>query len=269
MRIVMCVKKSTLCYDIDLKSDNNNHFIHKTNKKKKLMKKIILLCVSAFLLCMHGNAQTENSEIELVFVKGGNFTMGCTGEAADCEDNEKPAHKVTVRDFHIGKYEVTQAQWVAVMGNNPSGFRGDSLPAENVSWREIQEFIAKLNAKTGADYRLPTELEWEYAARGGILSKGYEYSGGNNVDNVAWFGNNAGLQTHAVGSRQANELGIYDMSGNVYEWCSDWYGSYATRVIRGGSWLSITQSVRVPFRLHHTPDYRYINLGFRLARNAE
>ncbi|MDR1896408.1 MAG: formylglycine-generating enzyme family protein [Prevotellaceae bacterium] len=223
----------------------------------------------AVMFCLQGYAQTENTGIETVFVKGGSFTMGCTGEQDDCSDNEKPTHTVTVSDFYIGKYEVTQAQWTAVMANNPSQFKGDSLPVENGSWNDVQEFIRKLNAQTGKSYRLPTEAEWEYAARGGEQGANSKYSGSDNVDEVAWYGNNSGQKTHAVGAKQANKLGIYDMSGNVYEWCSDWYGNYATRVIRGGSWLSVTQSVRVPFRLHYTPDYRYINLGFRLVHSSK
>jgi formylglycine-generating enzyme required for sulfatase activity len=232
------------------------------NKMKTFKTISFLLAVMFFL---QGQAQTATPQIEMVFVKGGAFIMGCTGEQDDCSDNERPAHEVTLTDFHIGKYEVTQAQWTSVMGNNPSGFKGDNLPVENVSWDEIQVFIKKLNAQTGKNYRLPTEAEWEYATRGGDKSKRYKYSGSNNVDEVAWYGNNALLQTHAVGTKQANELGIYDMSGNVYEWCSDWYGNYATRVVRGGSWLSVMQSVRTPFRIHYTPDYKYINLGFRLV----
>ncbi|MBQ3247459.1 MAG: SUMF1/EgtB/PvdO family nonheme iron enzyme, partial [Alistipes sp.] len=166
---------------------------------------------------------------EMVFVKGGTFTMGATAEqGSDADSDEKPAHSVTVSNFYIGKYEVTQAQWEAVMGKNPSRFKGDNLPVERVSWNDIQKFIEKLNAKTGKRYRLPTEAEWEYAARGGNQSKGYKYSGSNDIGSVAWYTDNSSSPTHPVGQKQPNELGLYDMSGNVYEWCSDWHGSYSS-----------------------------------------
>jgi formylglycine-generating enzyme required for sulfatase activity len=214
----------------------------------------------------------------MVFVEGGTFNMGCTSEqGSDCYDNEKPAHRVTVSDFYICKYEVTQAQWESVMGSNPSNFKGDNLPVETVSWDDIQEFIKKLNAQTGKNYRLPTEAEWEYAARGGTKSKGYKYSGSNNLAEVAWFGGNSG--SHPVGTKQPNELGIYDMSGNVWEWCSDWDGTYSAsaqqnpigassgsaRVSRGGSWSSRAQGCRVAARGGISSGDRYGILGFRLA----
>jgi formylglycine-generating enzyme required for sulfatase activity len=223
----------------------------------------------------------NNLNIDMVAVRGGTFTMGCTAEqGSDCEDDEKPAHTVTVSDFYIGKYEVTQAQWVAVMGSNPSYFIGDNhLPVERVSWDDLQEFIRKLNTLTGKTYRLPTEAEWEFAARGGNKSAGYKYSGSNNIDNVTWYDGNRGDKTHAVGSKSPNELGIYDMSGNVYEWCSDWYGDYSSssqtnpkgsssgsnRVLRGGSWYTLAQYCRVSFRSPYTPSTRNINNGFRLC----
>ena len=187
----------------------------------------------------------------MIFVQGGIFTMGCTSEqGSDCEDDEKPSHSVTLSNFYIGKYEVTQKQWKAVMGNNPSKFTGcDDCPVENVSWNDVQEFITKLNQLTGKVYRLPTEAEWEYAARGGNISKGYKFSGSNNIDYVAWYYVNSSSKTHSVGQKQPNELGIYDMSGNVWEWCSDWYKGYPNstevfnytnqaRVVRGGCWFS-------------------------------
>ncbi|HDP98542.1 MAG TPA: hypothetical protein ENN22_05075, partial [bacterium] len=156
---------------------------------------------------------------DMVFVAGGTFMMG-----SNEYDNEKPIHKVYVDDFYIGKYEVTQKQWFEIMGSNPSRFKGDNLPVERVSWNDVQEFIRKLNAKTGGNFRLPTEAEREYASRGGSRSAHFKYSGSNNVDNVAWYDNNSGRKTHPVGTKQPNELGLYDMSGNVWEWCSDWYG---------------------------------------------
>ncbi|MFN4257335.1 MAG: SUMF1/EgtB/PvdO family nonheme iron enzyme, partial [Saprospiraceae bacterium] len=176
-----------------------------------------------------------------IFVQGGTFQMGCTNEPQDCDDDEKPVHSVTLADFYIGKYEVTQKQWRDIMGSNPSYFKNcDNCPVENVSWDDVQEFLKKLNAKyPGKNYRLPTEAEWEYAARGGQQSKGHQYAGSDNLGLVAWYNGNSGNKTHPVGERKANELGLYDMSGNVWEWCWDLYdpevyGSY--RIFRGGSW---------------------------------
>ena len=224
--------------------------------------------------------QSNLPEIEMVWVSGGTFTMGATSEqGSDALDDEKPAHSVTLSGYYIGKYEVTQAQWKAVMGNNPSSFKGDNLPVERVSWNEVQEFIKKLNQMTGKSYRLPTEAEWEYAARGGNNSRGYKYSGSNNIGSVAWYYENSGSTTHPVGSKSPNELGIYDMSGNVLEWCQDWYGDYSSssqrnpqgpasgsyRVFRGGSWYFNARNCRVSIRNYCSPDSRDINLGFRLV----
>ena len=223
----------------------------------------------------------NNLNLQMIAVQGGTFTMGCTSEqGSDCYGDETPTHQVTLSDFHIGKYEVTQAQWKIVMnGDNPSSFKGDNLPVESVSWNEVQTFITKLNIMTGKQYRLPTEAEWEYAARGGRNSEGYKYSGSNTVGNVAWYMNNSGDKTHDVGTKSPNELGIYDMSGNVWEWCNDWYGSYSSsaktnpqgpssgsyRVFRGGSWSGIAIGARVSYRGGSSPGYRGIDLGFRLA----
>ena len=222
--------------------------------------------------------------IEMVFVEGGTFTMGATAEQeSDAYDFESPTHSVTLSSYYIGKYEVTQAQWRAVMGSNPSCFTGDNLPVEQVSWNDIQEFITKLNQQTGKTFRLPTEAEWEYAARGGNKSKGYKYSGSNTIGDVAWYGNNSSNTTHPVGQKAPNELGIYDMSGNVWEWCQDWYGSYSadsqtnptgpsrgsTRVLRGGSWGSNARNCRVSIRNILNPDYGYDNNGFRLVCSSE
>jgi formylglycine-generating enzyme required for sulfatase activity len=220
-------------------------------------------------------------DIAMVYVKGGTFTMGCTSEQdSDCDDDEKPAHKVTLSDFYIGKYEVTQKQWRDVMGSNPSHFKDDDLPVENVSWNEVQDFIKNLNDKTGKNYRLPTEAEWEYAARGGASTgAATKYAGSNNLGDVAWCTNNSGSKTHAVGTKQANELGIYDMSGNVWEWCQDWCGDYSSslqtnplgpssgsvRVLRGGSWGSKARRARVSKRNDDKPSGRDSSSGFRLA----
>ena len=216
----------------------------------------------------------------MVYVSGGTFTMGATSEqGGDAFDREKPAHSVTLSGYYIGKYEVTQELWKAVMGSNPSRFKGDNLPVERVSWNDVQEFLRKLNAMTGKRYRLPTEAEWEFAARGGNSSRGYKYSGSNSLGSVAWYDGNSGNKTHVVGTKSPNELGIYDMSGNVREWCQDWYGSYSSssqrnpkgpnsgsyRVDRGGSWFSRARYCRVSTRNNRTPDFRDSSLGFRLA----
>ena len=222
--------------------------------------------------------------IEMVFVQGGTFTMGCTSEqGSDCNNDEKPAHKVTVSDFYIGKYEVTQAQWQVVMGNNPSQFKGDNLPVDSVNWFDVQEFIKCLNARTGKQYRLPTEAEWEFAARGGKSSRGYKYSGSNNISDVAWFDENSGKKPHPVGTKSPNELGLYDMSGNVWEWCSDWYGFYdnimqtnpqgtssgSKRVGHSGSWNYNARGARVSSRGVDEPGNRCNDVGFRLACNSK
>jgi len=225
----------------------------------------------------------DTLEIKMILVEGGTFTIGCTGEQGDeCLDDEKPAHQVTVSDFNIGIYEVTQAQWKAVMGNdhNPSYFKGNNLPVERVSWNDTKEFIERLNAATGKQYRLPTEAEWEYAARGGVKSQGYKYAGSNNINDVAWYDENSGRTTQPVGSKSPNELGIYDMSGNVREWCADWYGDYpfqaqqnpegtsnggANRVHRGGGMFGSATNCRVSNRRSDAPDGSGNNLGFRLV----
>ena len=221
----------------------------------------------------------DGISIDMVRVEAGTFTMGATSEMKDPWDDEKPAHQVTLtNDYYIGKYEVTQALWQAVMGNNPSNFKGDNLPVENVSWKDCQKFLSKLNNTTGKSFRLPTEAEWEYAARGGKKSRGYQYNGSNNLSDVAWYDDNSGKKTHAVGTKQPNELGIYDMSGNVWEWCQDRYGKYSSssqvnptgansgsyRVLRGGSWCSSARVCRSSYRYGSTPGNRDGNLGLRL-----
>jgi hypothetical protein len=170
------------------------------------------------------------------------------------------------KNYEIGKFDVTQGEWKVVMGNNPSHFSkcGDNCPVENVSWNDVQEFIQKLNAKTGKQYRLPTEAEWEYACYGGSES---EYCGSNNLDAVGWYIVNSNKQTHLVGQKQANEYGLYDMSGNVWQWVQDWYdNSYQHRTLRGGSWGNLTENVSAAFRFGDEPSLRYFTFGFRLAR---
>lgn len=217
----------------------------------------------------------------MIAVKGGTFTMGATSEQGDdAYSYEKPTHQVTLSDYCIGETEVTQELWQAVMGSNPSNFTGNlQRPVEKVSWNDCQEFIKKLNQLTGKTFRLPTEAEWEYAARGGSQSKGYKYAGSNTIGDVAWYTSNSSSTTHPVKQKQANELGLYDMSGNVWEWCQDWYDSYSStpqtnpagpssgsiRVFRGGSWGADARDCRVSRRYNNTPTFRYCLLGLRLA----
>ena len=217
---------------------------------------------------------------ELLYVKGGTFTMGCTPEQnGDCNNDEKPTHSVTLDDYYIGKFEVTQDLWTAVMGKNPSNKKGDNLPVENVSWNDAQDFIRQLNQMTGEHFSLPTEAQWEYAARGGSKSKGYKFSGGNILGNVAWYADNSASTPHQVGTKDPNELGLYDMSGNVWEWCYDLYGNYSSesqnnptgptsgsvRVLRGGSWSYFAGLARVSYRLYGQPGSRFSGRGFRLV----
>ena len=209
---------------------------------------------------------------EMVRVDGGSFMMGSDNGYKD----EEPVHSETVSTFYIGKTEVTQALWMAVMGSNPSFYKGQNLPVEKVSWNDCQEFIDRLNRITGRNFRLPTEAEWEYAARGGNRSRGYEYSGSNNIESVGWYEDNSGDSTHPVGSKLNNELGLYDMSGNVREWTSDlWSSNYSSyrnggssgsnRVYRGGSYNRGAGSCRSAYRYYDDSGSRFISLGFRLA----
>ena len=210
-------------------------------------------------------------------VAGGTFQMGA--DDSDAGVDEKPMHSVTLSSYMIGETEVTQELWHAVMGKNPSLFKGAKKPVEQVSWDDCQKFIKKLNRLTGQQFRLPTEAEWEYAARGGNKSKGYKYAGGNNIDDVAWYTNNVGLTTYDVKTKFPNELGLYDMSGNVWEWCQNWEYNYSTvpktdpsgpasgsyRVSRGGSWYDIAWYCRVSNRLFYAPSFRFDYIGLRLA----
>lgn len=217
---------------------------------------------------------------KMIYVAGGTFTMGATAEQDGYGSDETPTHQVTLSDYFIGETEVTQELWYAVMGTNPSKFtRSSRNPVEMVSWYDCQAFIQKLNQLTGLRFRLPTEAEWEYAARGGNSSKGYKYSGSNRIDDVAWNDGNSGNTTHEVATCYPNELGLYDMSGNVWEWCSDWYGSYSSmaqtdpsgagsgsyRVYRGGSWFNYARGCRVAYRYRNTPGDRFGYLGLRLV----
>ena len=234
-----------------------------------------------------GNIMVNGVSFKMIEVEGGTFNMGAQNadpngtnynEAAGPE--EAPVHSVTLSTYYIGETEVTQALWTAVMGNNPSYYKGDNLPVEMVSWVKAQEFITKLNQLTGKQFRLPTEAEWEYAARGGKMSKGFMYSGSNTVDDVAWglFNDYIG-QTHDVKTKTPNELGLYDMSGNVWEWVEDWMVNYSaeaqtnptgsadgTRCVnRGGCWRDDARYCRVASRSRDYPEDSSGEIGFRLA----
>ena len=262
-------------------------------KKNKISLQLFVVIVMLQMLSCTNDQEikmifSDLPKTEMVFVQGGTFTMGCTDEQGnDCSDIEKPAHQVTLSDYYIGKYEVTQGLWKKIMGKNPSYFTncGDDCPVEKVSWEDCQEFINKLNQLTGKSYRLPTEAEWEYAARGGRDVAGNvqqtTYAGSNNLYEVAWYDGNSDvnysggyeykgrkLGTHNVGTKKPNALGIYDMSGNVWEWCNDWYRDYSSRavtnpqgpssgsnrVLRGGSWYDGGDN-RVYNRNSNNPSY--------------
>jgi formylglycine-generating enzyme required for sulfatase activity len=275
------------------------------------MKNLVVL----FLLIAAGgvNAQQNVAPNNMVRIQGGTFQMGSDNGDSD----EKPVHTVTLSGFYMGKYEVTQKEYQAIMGTNPSSSKGDNLPVTHVSWYDALVFCNKLSIAEGLNpvyrisgstnpsdwgtvptssnstwdaavivsgsngYRLPTEAQWEYAARGGNGSPGdYTYSGGNNISDVAWYSDNSGNSAYAVGTKQPNGLGLYDMSGNVWEWCWDWYGTYSSgaqtdpvgavsgagRVGRGGGWNAAARYVRSTFRGSYSPSYRFSNLGFRLVR---
>lgn len=211
----------------------------------------------------------------MIQVQGGTFNMGGTYEQFERNRNELPVHQVTLSDYFIAETEVTQALWKAVMGTNPSRHKGDNLPVERVSWKDCQKFIQQLNALTGKTFRLPTEAEWEYAARGGNQSKGYLYAGSDSLQVVAWY---SCKTSHEVKTKRPNELGIYDMSGNVWEWCQDKYGRYQEYAVtnpqgaksghyvsRGGSWDFIARACRVAYRTDEKSDVRESDMGFRLA----
>ncbi len=217
---------------------------------------------------------------EVVFVEGGEFLMG---DDESEYDSEKPAHQVKVSSFYMGKYQVTQELWESVMGNNPSRFKGEKRPVENVSWYDAKDFIEKLNEKTGKNFRLPSEAEWEYAGRGGKYSQGFTYTGSDKLSQVGWYYGNSNNETHEVGLLLSNELGLYDMSGNVFEWCEDddhdnyegaledgsaWIDSPNRgfdRVLCGGSCFRSAVYCRPSNRYRYTPDSRTYEVGFRLV----
>ena len=215
----------------------------------------------------------------MVAVEGGTFMMGASEDDTEADNREVPAHEVTLSSFSIGQTEVTQALWQAVMGSNPSHFLDIVSPVETVTWDDCQTFITNLNQITGRNFRLPTEAEWEFAARGGKLGQGYKYAGGNTIGDVAWYYGNSRSSTHAVATKAPNELGLYDMSGNVWEWCQDIYGKYSSqpqtnptgaatgafRVFRGGCWVLPATSSRVSLRVNNMPTTTSAYLGLRLA----
>ena len=240
----------------------------------------ICLIISFILSVLPLAASTpELPAIEMTVVQGGTFIMGFDADEAE-HGYETPKHAVTLDDFKIGKYEVTQDLWEAVMVGNPSTFKGGDLPVENVSWYDVQAFIKKLNKLTGKRYRLPTEAEWEFAARGGNKSKGYVYIGGEEIDTAAWHSGNSDKCTHTVGSSGSNELGIFDMAGNVSEWTQDWYGHYSDKpqtnpkgpkssdigkIFRGGSCATLLDYNKPACRSVSNPNFKSAFIGFRLA----
>jgi len=223
-----------------------------------------------------GDEILKRYTIEMICVEGGSFIMG------NDEDHDNPKHRVLLSKFHISKYLITQALWTAIMGYNPSLYTKNTAehPVDNVSWYETQKFIGRLNKITNNWYRLPTEAEWEYAAKGGIKSKEYKYAGSNNLDEVAWHFGNSNEKPQAVGGKKPNELGIFDMNGNVYEWCDDWYArdyyynpgydptgpeEGTERVNRGGSWFNHANDFSIAERGHVNPTYAFNTIGFRLV----
>ncbi len=216
-------------------------------------------------------------ELEMISIPGGSFLMG-----SDDFDDTRPIHRVTLSPFEMGKYPITQAQYKAVMGNNPSRFKGDNLPVESISWHDAVEFCRRLSRQTGQHWRLPTEAEWEYACLAGSTGK---YCFGNNetlLKDYAWYGKNSDSKTHPVGEKLPNNWGLHDMHGNVWEWCQDWYAPYSSntatdpqgpadgdyRVLRGGSWVSDRGIARAVFRDYYFPAFRDLNIGFRVVRSS-
>jgi formylglycine-generating enzyme required for sulfatase activity len=220
----------------------------------------------------------------MCFVEGGTFMMG--SDASDAQADEQPVHSVTLSDYYIGQTEVTQHLWQAVMGsgNNPSATKGNNLPVTNITWDEAQVFVQKLSEMTGMRFRLPTEAEWEYAARGGERSKGYTYAGSDNIDEVGWYNGNSGNTPHAVGQKQPNELGIYDMTGNIWEYCFDWHTPYSAQaqtnptgaatgekhVLRGGCYHYDSKNCTNTNRhSYYTPDNGGASTGLRIVLEVD
>ena len=248
---------------------------------KRILCSLFMLALIQPAFAQRKYTKIENSALKIstTQVAGGTFDLGSDDESKD----RKPAHTVKLNDFRIGTFEITQAQWMAVMGNNPSTFKCDDCPVNNVSWNDAQAFIEKLNSMTGKHYRLPTEAEWEYAARGGANERMVRFAGKKLPQDIGWSDNNSKDRIHKVGLKKPNELGIYDMSGNVEEWCSDYYAtSYGSkndaenpqgpasgkaRVIRGGSWKSAAEDMSVTRRAGYLPDTHSISAGFRVVED--
>ncbi len=266
--------------------DEETTFVHEEKRPKQDTREFVPGKLSAEQCSQRTDASGNevftigDVEFTMLAVDGGTFMMGATSElGSDSFGDEKPSHSVTLSPYYIGQTVVTQALWEAVMGSNPSYSKGSNKPVESVSWDDCQEFLRKLSSLTGQRFKLPTEAQWEYAARGGRKSCDYKYSGNNYPKDVAWYDENSGHATHNVATKQANELGVYDMSGNVWELCRDWYGAYSSssqtdptgpssgsfRVYRGGSWDNSAGYVRVSSRFGNAPDFRSRSLGLRLA----
>ena len=250
---------------------------------KKLLATIVMVLLGSFVLAAQ-NPTRNILDIPMVVVAGGTFEMGGIETYGEqCYPDEFPKHTVSVDDYYIGQFEVTQELYKFVMGYNPSHFVGDSLPVDNISWVDAKPFIHELNKTTGKQYRLPTEAEWEFAARGGRWSQDLNYSGSDDLNAVGWCDGNSGRRTHAVGTKAPNELDIYDMCGNVYEWCQDRYAIYKAdpqtnpqgpdfgkaRVMRGGSWRSEARNCRNTYRSSEDYEARILNCGLRLAMDYE
>lgn len=257
------------------------YFVSLQNGKKCVMQRLFLLFVLFIGVCgMRSYGQdlktftVKGVTFKMVKVEGGSFFMGATTDQGEnVDEDEKPVREMEMSTFYIGQTEVTQELWVAVMGDNPSEFIGGNHPVEEVSWEDCQQFVFRLSQLTGENFRLPTESEWEYAARGGQKSNLHIFSGSNNLDDVAWYWLNSNGTTHPVATKKPNELGLYDMSGNVLEWCQDIYCRYdaiasiesASRVVRGGSWMFDSNYCRVANRNKGTLSSAFNHLGLRLV----
>jgi formylglycine-generating enzyme required for sulfatase activity len=253
-------------------------------------KKELIATIISLITCLHCLGQTNYTELvdkehfEMIYVEGGVFKMGCTHDNKEvCSDDEFPVFSVSLPDYYIGKFPVTHALYEAVMGESIGQVKGcPECPIESVNWYDALEFIEKLNELTGKKYRLPTEAEWEYAARGGVKSKGYIYAGGNDINLVGWYNEHKLTRIEPVGLKNPNELGIYDMSGGVWEWCQDSYTEYDNRrkrnplgvkkgrfkVLRGGSWTVTEENCRVSARHRYFPHTRTYDFGFRIAHDT-
>ena len=245
---------------------------------------------TSYIVAKSGNSTnletlaSSYSGMEFVLIPPGEFDMGSSSEEKDRSDSESPVHKVIIKNpFYMGKYSVTQKQWKKIMGNNPSHFKGEDRPVERVSWKEVQEFVKKLNAAEGTDkYRLPSEAEWEYACRAGTQTRYFFGDDESKLNEYAWYAENSGSKTHPIGRKKPNPWGLYDMHGNVWEWVQDkWHENYngspsdgsawedgdvSFRVSRGGSWYCNASSCRSASRFRRDPESRFSNLGFRLLR---